>query len=43
MKVTDCINADGFTELATVVVVPTLFTTWLTEPLLVVKLPVSGV
>jgi hypothetical protein len=27
MKVTDCINADGFTELATVVVVPIVFTT----------------
>jgi hypothetical protein len=36
-------NADGFAELATVVVVLTVFTVWLMEPLLVVKLVVSGV
>jgi hypothetical protein len=43
VKVTDCMNADGFTELATVVVVLSALTVWLVEPVLVVKLPVSGV
>jgi hypothetical protein len=36
-------NADGFTELATEVVVAAGFTTWLMDPLLAVKLVVSGV
>jgi hypothetical protein len=43
VNVTDCIKLDGFTELATVVVVLAAFTVWVSDPLLAVKLLESGV
>jgi hypothetical protein len=36
-------NGDGFKELTIVVVVLAAFTVWVSEPVLVVKLAVSGV